>query len=101
MPVYLGKDWLVDFLVCAGLGFAAACCLLALRNSINPLIDQLKSSNVKSTLRLVGLAMFIGTQLAIVVFIADTDGIRQPNSIYGYVLGILVVAPALASLVRR
>lgn len=101
MPVYLGKAWLVDFLACAGLGFAAACCLLAMRNSMNPLIDQLRSPNVKSALRLASLAMFIGAQLAIVAFIADTDGIRQPNSIYGYVLGILLVSPALASLVRR
>lgn len=101
MPIYLGKIWLIDFLACAGLGIAAACCLIALRGTINPLLDQLKAPTVRSAMRLVGLGFFIGVQLAIVVFIADTDGLRQPQSILGYALGIVLMAPALATLLRR
>jgi hypothetical protein len=101
MPVYLGKSWLIDFLACAGLGIAAACCLIALRGTINPMLDQLKAPALRSAMRLVGLGAFIGVELAIVVFIADTDGLRQPQSIFGYVLGIVLLVPALATLLRR
>ena len=101
MTVYLGNVWLVDFFACAGLGVAAASCLLSWRNSLEPLINALRWPQARVALRLVVLAAFFGVQLAIVVFIADSEGLRMPNSGYGYPLGILAVSPAFLTVHPR
>lgn len=98
--MYFGSSAIVDFAFCAGMGVAIACCMATAFQATNE-IDSLKIRDCfKNTLRVVVFILIGGAQLSIAAFIGGTKLMRDVDSVFGCVAGLLA-AILLGVLFRR
>ena len=91
----LGNSFAVDFAVCTGLGVAAASCFLT---TLVVLRDIKFDATHKVRLAVLGVVLFVifgGGILSVSVVIGDTKAVRDADSILGFVLGVILLVPAM------
>jgi membrane associated rhomboid family serine protease len=98
--MYFGSSALVDLALCAGLGVAATCCVVAAIDTVNVIASAQMRDGSKNALRVVVFLLGSGALLSIAAFIGGTKSMRDAHSVLGFVVGVLAVV-LLGVLIRR
>jgi membrane associated rhomboid family serine protease len=98
--MYFGNSALVDFAFCAGLGVAAACCVVTAIQTVSLITLARVRDGSKNALRTVVFLLSGAALLSIAAFIGATKSVRDADSVLGFVVGVLAVV-LLSGLIRR
>ena len=93
--MYLGQSSILDFVVCAGLGVAGVSCALAATIAVREIASFSKTSLADAALRLLAFVLFGGALLSIAAVLGETRPLRDPNSILGFAVGVLLALPVV------
>lgn len=90
--MYLGVSAIVDFLVCAGLGFAAAACAFVCGYASHVLDRIAPLRLTRALLSVMVFFVFGGALLSIAVVLGQTKSARDPDSILGFAVAAATAA---------
>ena len=96
----LGSSSAIDFAVCTGLGVAAGSCFLATMAVLREVKIEAAQVAGLAAIRVVLFFIFGAGILSVAVVVGDTKAVRDPNSILGFVLGVVLLIPAMRLVLR-
>ena len=93
--MYFGTSALLDFAVCAGLGIAAGSCLVTAICLVRGADRLPLPKGAHPAVGLVSFLLFGGSLLSIAAVLGETKTARDAESIWGFVLGVVLLVPIL------
>ena len=96
----LGTSPYLDFAICAGPGVANSACLIAGTVAVRAIRVAFPSLIVQRFLCLSAFVIFGSAMFAIAFVIGDTRGVRDANSVLGFVAGMALLFPLILRTIR-
>ena len=97
----LGVSSVADFVICVGLGVAAGCCLISTIIVKQIYTARITSLSINIVLRILTFIVFGGGLFAIAAVLGGTKEIRDANSTFGFVLGVVLIEPIVWLVLKR
>ena len=99
--MYLGHSLVLDFAVCAGLGVAAVSCAISAAFTVRESSKVVATKFSNAMNGLLNFVLFGGSLISIALILGETKASRDPNSILGFVFGVVLVSVMRFAALRR